>query len=65
MPRRFNPLDTVIDVEIHQRLYVTDWPREKLARVKAVWDERNPAHELVFRGTKGKNFTGFMEWREK
>lgn len=65
MPKRFNPLDTVRDLETHQRLYVTDWPRMKLAWVKALWDERNPGHELVFRGTRGKNFTGYMEWREK
>ena len=61
----FNPLRTVIDIEIHQRLFVCDWPRERLAQVKEVWDERNPAHELVFKGTKGKNFTGMIEWRER
>lgn len=65
MARRFNPLNMVRDIEIHQRLYVTDWPRWKLAQVKAVWDERNPAHELVFKGALKKNFTGYMQWREK
>lgn len=65
MAKRFKPLDTVLDLEIHQRLFVSDWPRWKLAQVKAVWDERNPAHELVFMGTTGKNFTGMIEWRER
>lgn len=61
----FNPLPWVRDLEIHQIIFVADWPREKLARVKALWDERNPAHELVFRGTLKKNFTGYMQWRER
>lgn len=65
MPPRFNALNMVRDIEIHQRLYVCAYSRERLAQIKALWDERNPAHELVFRGTTGKNFTGFIEWREK
>lgn len=65
MAKRFKPLNTVLDIEIHRRLYVTDWPRWKLAQVQAEWMKRNPAHELVLVGTRGKNFTGYMEWREK
>ena len=65
MAKRFNPLNTVLDIEIHRRLYVTDWPLWKLAQVRAEWAKRNPAHELVIVGTRGKNFTGYMEWREK
>jgi hypothetical protein len=55
----------VLDLEIHQRLFVCDWPRWKLAQVQAEWIKRNPAHELVFSGTRGKNFTGMIEWRER
>ncbi len=65
MAKRFKPLNTVLDIEIHRRLFVTDWPRWKLAQVQAEWAKRNPAHELVFVGTRNKNFTGYMEWREK
>lgn len=65
MPRRFNALDVVRDLEIHGKFYVVAWSREKLAQVKAVWDERNPAHEIYFKGTKGEKFTGAIEWREK
>lgn len=61
----FNPLPWVQDLEIHQIIFVTDWPRWKLEQVQALWDERNPAHELVFKGALKKNFTGYMQWREK
>ena len=65
MANVFNPLPWVKDLEIHQILFVTDWPRWKLDKLKALWDERNPAHELVFGGYGKKNFTGYIKWQER
>ena len=61
----YDPLPHVIDLEIHQIIFVTDWPRWKLDKLKALWDERNPAHELVFGGYGKKNFTGYIKWFER
>ena len=61
----YDPLPHVIDLEIHQIIFVTDWPRWKLEKLKALWDERNPAHELVFGGYGKKNFTGYIKWFER
>ena len=65
MAKAFNPLPMVRDLEIHQTIYVADYDRDKLAQIKALWDERNPAHELVFGGYGKKNFTGYIKWQEK
>lgn len=65
MAKAFNPLPMVRDLEIHQTIYVADYDRDRLAQIKALWDERNPAHELVMRGTTGRKFTGMITWREK
>ena len=63
--KTYDPLPHVIDLEIHQIIFVTDWPRWKLEKLKALWDERNPAHELVFGGYGKKNFTGYIKWFER
>ena len=63
--KTYDPLPHVIDLEIHQIIFVTDWPRWKLDKLKALWDERNPAHELVFGGYGKKNFTGYIKWFER
>ena len=63
--KTYDPLPHVIDLEIHQILFVTDWPRWKIEKLKALWDERNPAHELVFGGYGKRNFTGYIKWQEK
>ena len=61
----YDPLPHVIDLEIHQIIFVTDWPRWTLDKLKALWDERNPAHELVFGGSGKKTFTGYIKWFER